>query len=393
MRRWVILLSVLCLGVGAVAMAQALHLQIRVAALFGPTPDASSAPPHSQLAAVDTSPAQPSSERDSSGATERSESSASADQGEKPKGGDGEASANNGVKLDLAQISTSGSTSVFAGRAAPGVPVTVFENGVPVATATANANGDWSLFTDHKFAGPEPKFSLRTGSFPIPDEAQADGAKSPSSGASPAPLASHETSGPASASPSPSRELLKSFESKVASAREEVATQHQAENAATASPASPEAAAIAPSSTPADSKPTNAASMVSPSSTVAQDSNKHLQSASIPVPMTFVFDEATLTPDGEKTVKLLLEYLQLKKFTTVTLSGHADERGTAEYNMDLSRRRLETVEAFLRSGGYQGKLDLVPKGASEPFTGVDRSKYSLDDLMQLDRRVELRTAM
>jgi hypothetical protein len=35
----------------------------------------------------------------------------------------------------------------------------------------------------------------------------------------------------------------------------------------------------------------------------------------------------------------------------------------------------------------------VPKGASEPFNGIDRSKYSLDDLMQLDRRVELRTAM
>ena len=75
------------------------------------------------------------------------------------------------------------------------------------------------------------------------------------------------------------------------------------------------------------------------------------------------------------------------------VGDQADERGTAEYNMELSRKRLETVSAFLRKGGYNGKMTLVPEGASEPFKGVDRSKFSQDDLMQLDRRVELRNAM
>jgi outer membrane protein OmpA-like peptidoglycan-associated protein len=387
MRRWIILLSILFLGVGAVAMAPALHLQIPVAALFGPSEDASSPSSHAPLTAADMSPTKQSSENGLSAAAEHSENSASADQGAKPKSGDGDASSSDAVKLDLAQISTSGSTSVFAGRAAPGAPVTIFENGIPVASAKANANGDWSLATDHKFAGPEPKFSLRTGSFPIPGEDQAADAKAPPGAISSRPLASQAANRPDSASPS--RELLKSFENKVASAREEVATQHQAENAVSAKPAAP---VDGPPTALADSKSMKGVTADLPSPAEVRDST-HSQSTSIPVPMTFVFDEATLTPDGEKTARLLLEYLQLKKYTSVTLSGHADERGTADYNMDLSRKRLETVQAFLRSGGYQGKLDLVPKGASEPFAGVDRSKYSIDDLMQLDRRVELRTAM
>jgi len=108
--------------------------------------------------------------------------------------------------------------------------------------------------------------------------------------------------------------------------------------------------------------------------------------------MTFVYDEATLTPEGRRATRLLLEYLILKKFSTVSLSGHADERGSPDYNMDLSRQRLDTVLRLLRDGGYQGKIDLLPKGATEPFRGVDRTRYPREELMQLDRRVELRVA-
>ena len=55
----------------------------------------------------------------------------------------------------------------------------------------------------------------------------------------------------------------------------------------------------------------------------------------------------------------------------------------------IPRERLETVRRYLREAGYSGSLDLVPKGKSEPFTGVDRSRYSAEELYQLDRRVEL----
>jgi outer membrane protein OmpA-like peptidoglycan-associated protein len=81
--------------------------------------------------------------------------------------------------------------------------------------------------------------------------------------------------------------------------------------------------------------------------------------------------------------------LKLKDYPRVTLTGHADERGSNELNMALSRERLETVARFLRDGGYQGRLELIPKGKTEPYTGVVRSDFSRDDLYQLDRRVEL----
>jgi outer membrane protein OmpA-like peptidoglycan-associated protein len=114
-----------------------------------------------------------------------------------------------------------------------------------------------------------------------------------------------------------------------------------------------------------------------------------ISSAPIPVPIMFVYNEAELTPEGHRGVGLLLEYLKLERLPSIELSGHADERGTDDYNMDLSRERLETVQRILREGGYDGQLKLSPKGKSEPFMGVDRTKYAQDALYQLDRRVEL----
>lgn len=112
-------------------------------------------------------------------------------------------------------------------------------------------------------------------------------------------------------------------------------------------------------------------------------------SLSVPVPVTFVYNQATLTAEGRRAAGLLLEYLQIKRFPNVTLTGHADERGSHELNMRLSRERLEAVATFLREGGYDGPLELVPKGKTEPYMGVVRGDFSRDDLWQLDRRVEL----
>ena len=107
------------------------------------------------------------------------------------------------------------------------------------------------------------------------------------------------------------------------------------------------------------------------------------------MPVTFVFNEATLTGDGRKAAGLLLEYLQIKRFAKVKLTGHADERGTEALNMSLSAQRLQTVARFLREGGFRGQLQLVPKGKTEPYTGVVRGDFSQEDLYQLDRRVEM----
>ena len=110
----------------------------------------------------------------------------------------------------------------------------------------------------------------------------------------------------------------------------------------------------------------------------------------IPVPITFVTDETELTPDGERAAALLAEYLRLKRPEGISLSGHADSRGPDGYNMDLSKRRLEAIEQYLRQAGYAGNMSLIPKGKREPYLGIDRTKLSLHEVYQADRRVELR---
>jgi outer membrane protein OmpA-like peptidoglycan-associated protein len=110
----------------------------------------------------------------------------------------------------------------------------------------------------------------------------------------------------------------------------------------------------------------------------------------IPVPITFMTDDTELTPDGTRAAALLAEYLRLKRPEGISLSGHADARGDDDYNMDLSKRRLEAIERYLRQAGYTGSLSLIPKGKREPYLGVDRNSLSLNEVYQADRRVELR---
>jgi outer membrane protein OmpA-like peptidoglycan-associated protein len=280
-----------------------------------------------------------------------------------------------GATLTIARISPNG-PSVFGGTAAPFAQVTVLEGTTPLATATANAHGDWSLVTEYKFANTDPKITLR-----VADASE----KSKLASLAPAdstPPTTPPATGAASADQAPpAAQLLKKFERVVAAAREEAKQRDAANSAKANGPASNEATAAQPRE-----------QAQSPASRDSPSYSSQPSMTTTPVPMTFVYNEATLTPEGRDAAHLLLEYLTLKKFASVTLSGHADERGLPDYNMELSRQRLVTIERVLRAGGYQGKLDLLPKGATEPFTGIDRSRYPHEELMQLDRRVELRVA-
>jgi len=267
--------------------------------------------------------------------------------------------------FDIARIDPKG-TSVFAGRAEPGSLVTITIDGKEIGTAKVDDNGEWTLSTDARINNPDGKLAL----FKAPPGAVARvvGAETP-----PPRHAAEESPAAAAARPksasSVASGMLKSLEGMVAAARTEKEQ-----------PATP--AAAVPPPPPATGAP-------APAPAGAEQPSPPSQSISVPVPITFVFNEATLTGDGKKAATLLLEYLQLKRFPKITLTGHADERGSDELNMILSRERLDTVASFLREGGYDGQLDLIPKGKSEPYTGVVRGDFSQEDLWQLDRRVEL----
>lgn len=314
------------------------------------------------------------------------------------------------VSIDISRISPDG-TSVFAGRAEPDSYVTVLENGKPAGTVKADGHGEWSLSTEHRFASTDPKLSYEVSRTPPPEPAPA--APEPPKVAAKAPE-------PAQSAASVASEVMRKFENLVEEAREEAKKSEAAKSAPAEEPAAekpvaeqkePEAeapqdkvAAAAPepeTRTPSESaagtappapatepeRPAEANVAATP--TAPQESRSTTPSV-IPLPITFVYNEAVLTPDGRRAAQLLLEYLTLKKLATVELTGHADERGSDAYNFDLSRERLETVSQLLREGGYTGDLKLIPKGKTEPYMGVDRSAYRGEALYQLDRRVELR---
>ena len=97
----------------------------------------------------------------------------------------------------------------------------------------------------------------------------------------------------------------------------------------------------------------------------------------------FEFNSDQLTPDGRDLLTKLAEALtskELSSITAVTLEGHTDGVGGADYNKSLSLRRAQAVRSFLQgSPELKGKqLRVVGKGAAElanpgnPEDGVNR---------------------
>jgi outer membrane protein OmpA-like peptidoglycan-associated protein len=265
--------------------------------------------------------------------------------------------------FDIARIDPNG-TSVFAGRAEPGSAVTITADGKEIGTAQADENGEWTFTTEAKIPNPDAKLAL----FKAPPGTKVAEAAPSSEVKAEAPK--QKTAGAVTSN------MLKNLEGMVAAARTDGDK--------------PAVAAAAPAPAPvSEERPAPSGATTAAPTPVAPSAPATATRASVPVPVTFVYNEANLTSDGRRAAALLLEYLQIKRFPRVRLTGHADERGSDQLNMNLSRERLETVAKFLREGGFKGELDLIPKGKTEPYLGVVRGDFSQEDLWQLDRRVEL----
>ena len=110
----------------------------------------------------------------------------------------------------------------------------------------------------------------------------------------------------------------------------------------------------------------------------------------IPVPITFEYGTTAFTPVGGEAARELVAVLKEQHPGRVTLVGHTDSRGAAEYNLTLSRERAEAVAQFLRENGVDAAIETSGKGAAEPLKIEDTSGLTQDDLYALNRRVEWR---
>lgn len=81
----------------------------------------------------------------------------------------------------------------------------------------------------------------------------------------------------------------------------------------------------------------------------------------------FETDRYDLSPEAQYVLAKQAEWLNANPGVTAVIEGHADERGTREYNLALGARRAESVRSYLVSQGVDpGRLRTVSYGKERP---------------------------
>lgn len=109
--------------------------------------------------------------------------------------------------------------------------------------------------------------------------------------------------------------------------------------------------------------------------------------SNVPIPIQFETASAKFTPVGEKAAVELLEAIKDQHPPQVTIVGHTDERGDADYNMRLSDQRAKAVAEFLKQNGVGTQIITVAKGKSEPLQPSNTEGLTREDIWALNRRV------
>lgn len=81
----------------------------------------------------------------------------------------------------------------------------------------------------------------------------------------------------------------------------------------------------------------------------------------------FDYDKSNITDEAKTLLDKNFEYLTKNGNVKVTIVGHCDERGTAEYNMALGDRRANSTKNYLANRGITApRMDTLSKGKEEP---------------------------
>ena len=81
----------------------------------------------------------------------------------------------------------------------------------------------------------------------------------------------------------------------------------------------------------------------------------------------FSTDSTDLSPEAQQTLTNQARWLQQYSQYTITIEGHADERGTREYNIALGAKRSQVVRNFLAQHGINAsRVRTVSYGKERP---------------------------
>ncbi len=107
-------------------------------------------------------------------------------------------------------------------------------------------------------------------------------------------------------------------------------------------------------------------------------------------PVYFAYDNFRLSPDGEAQLKKIYRLMTDYPAVKIRLIGHADAKGTAEYNLGLSKQRAETAMQYLLDMGIdQARMTFTGMGEKN-FVAINSNPDGTDNPegRQLNRRVE-----
>tara|TARA_B100001245_G_scaffold101806_1_gene74127 strand:+ start:594 stop:1067 length:474 start_codon:yes stop_codon:yes gene_type:complete len=100
----------------------------------------------------------------------------------------------------------------------------------------------------------------------------------------------------------------------------------------------------------------------------------------------FEYDQYNLTSKSIQALKGVVSVMNKNEKITLSIEGHADERGTREYNLALGQRRSESVASYLIANGIKrNRLITKSYGEERPLSlGSNEAAWSKN------RRVEIK---
>jgi peptidoglycan-associated lipoprotein len=139
-------------------------------------------------------------------------------------------------------------------------------------------------------------------------------------------------------------------------------------------PAPAPAPAPPPATTPATPPPPPPAPAPAPAPAPTEDEifrNKTLEQLNAEKPLGdvfFAYDSTDLSAEARGLLQKNVEWMKKWTTTKAMVEGHADSRGTNEYNLALGERRADAVRDYLVSLGLAtDRLTIVSKGEEQPF--------------------------
>jgi outer membrane protein OmpA-like peptidoglycan-associated protein len=100
----------------------------------------------------------------------------------------------------------------------------------------------------------------------------------------------------------------------------------------------------------------------------------------------FDYDKATIKAESEQALNIIAEVMKKNKKLSLYVVGHTDDKGSPDYNLNLSKRRADAVVNALIADYGVAKARLLAQGAG-PYSPVATNKNDLG--RELNRRVEL----